>query len=127
MSKSSKISNDGHYLSRAENDFLDSLRILRSRSVVLDGSLELSSGHHVIKAGLALGMTKQRLGSHDDERLAERQRYLATQNVEIVGGTGAVGHDHVDVTELLDGELVFDGREVLRVVGTKLEEAFRSC
>ncbi len=42
--------------------------------------------------------------------------------MEIVGRPRAVGDDHVDVSELLDGELLLDGREVLGVVGAQLQE-----
>ena len=67
-------------------------------------------------------MTQQRLWCHDDQRLPEGQSNLPSENVEIVGGSGAVGDDHVDVGELLDGELLLLGREVLGVVAGHLEE-----
>ena len=42
--------------------------------------------------------------------------------MEVVGWGGAVGHDVVDVDELLDGELLGQLGEVLGVIGRHLQE-----
>ena len=48
--------------------------------------------------------------------------------MEVVGWGGAIGHDVVDVDELLDGELLGQLGEVLGVIGRHLQEpAQRQC
>lgn len=71
-------------------------------------------------------MTQKRLGSHDDEWLAERQSNLAPQDVEIVRRSGAVGDNPVDVVQLTDGELLALGREVVGIIRGHLQEAFQA-
>ena len=78
-------------------------------------------------------MTEKRLGSEDNKRLTEwktdlasRQKILKSvshlqdvpspEKMEVVGGGGAVGHDVVDVDQLLDGELVSQLGEILGVI-----------
>lgn len=75
---------------------------------------------------LGLRVAQQRLRRHQDERLAERQRDLAAQDVVIVGWGRAVGDDPVDVVQLPDGEVVGLWREVVRVVGRHLQEPFQA-
>ena len=111
---------------RAEDQPLDSIRIGACRTALLDQSLELRPRNHLVIAGAALRQTQQGLGRHDDERLPEGQTDLSSQDVEIVGRCGAVGNDHVDVAQLFDGELFFHRREVLGVVGAKLQKPFRT-
>ena len=70
-------------------------------------------------------MTQERLGSHDDQRLPEGEGNLPPEDVEIAGGGGAVGHDHVDVGQLLDGKLGLLGGEVFWVIKGHLKDALR--
>ena len=50
--------------------------------------------------------------------------YLSSQDVEIVGRCWTIGDDHVDVRQLLDGELLLQGWEVLRIISAELQESF---
>ena len=84
--------------------------------------LELSSIGHLAEVAPALRMTQQRLGRQHDQRLAERQRNLAPQQMEVVAGGGAVRHDPVDVVQLPDGKLLRLGREVVGIVRAHLQE-----
>ena len=113
-------------LAGTEQDLLHAGRVLSGGPVVQDHPLELGSRKQVVEARLALGVPQQRLGRHHDQRLPKRQCGLTAEDVEVVGGVGAVGYDHVDVAELLDGELVLLRWEVLGVVGTQLQESFRA-
>lgn len=61
---------------------------------------EVGSLLHEIKGGPSFRVSKQRLGGHEDERLAEGKSYLATQDVEVVGGGGAVGYYPVGIMQL---------------------------
>lgn len=61
---------------------------------------ESSSFVHVIKGGLALGMSEQRLGRHQYERFAVRQSDLPTEDVEVAGWRRAVSDDPVGVVQL---------------------------
>ena len=61
-------------------------------------------------------MAEKRLGGHDNQRLPERQGCLSSKKMEIVGRVGAVGHDHVDVDQLLDGKLFLLRWKVLRII-----------
>ena len=67
-------------------------------------------------------MTQQRLGGKHHQGLSEGKTDLSAEEVEVVGGGGAVGHDVVDVDQLLDGELVRQLGEVLGVVAGHLKE-----
>ena len=57
------------------------------------------------------------------DNLPEGKGDLPSQEVEVVGGCGAVGHDHVDVGQLLDGELWLLRGEILGVIRGHLQEA----
>ena len=113
-------------LARAEDELPDTVGVLRGGPVVGDEAVELAAGGQVVEGGLALRQAEERLWRHDDQRLAEGQRDLSPQDVEVGGRPRAIGHDHVGVRELLDGELVLQRREVLGVVGAQLQEPLRS-
>ena len=114
------------HLSGAEEHLLDPGGVLSSGSIVDNHSLELSSRLEVVEAGPALRQPQQGFRSHQHQGFAEGQGDLSAENVAVVGRVGAVGNDHVDVAELLDGEIVLLGREVLWVVGAQLEETLRT-
>ena len=57
--------------------------------------------------------------------LPERQLDLPPEQMGVVGGCGAVGHDHVVAVQLLHGELRLLGGEVLGVVTAQLQEPLR--
>ena len=56
----------------------------------------------------------------------ERKADLSSQKMEVVSRSGAVGHNVIDVNQLLDGKLVIQLREVLRVITGHLKEPLRS-
>ena len=49
-------------------------------------------------------------------RVSHRQDVPSPEEMEVVGGGGAVGHDVVDVDQLLDGKLVSQLGEILGVI-----------
>ena len=61
-------------------------------------------------------MAEKRLGCHDDQGLSEWKGNLSSENMEIVSRGGAVGHNHVDVDQLLDSELFILWREIFRII-----------
>ena len=63
----------------------------------------------------------------DDQWLAEWQRDLSPQDVEVSGGPRAVGHNHVGRGELLHGKLrPFVWREVSGVVIALIQEGLNA-
>ena len=61
-------------------------------------------------------MTQKRLGGHDYKRLPEWESNLPPEDVKVVCRVGAVGDDHVYVDQLLDGEPLILGWEVLWII-----------
>ena len=57
------------------------------------------------------------------DNLPEGKGNLPSQEVEVVGRGGAVGHDHVDVRQLLHGKLRLLRGEILWVIRGHLQEA----
>ena len=111
------------HLASAEEDLLNSSRVLASRTVVQDHPLELGAWQHVVEGGLALRQPQQGLGSHHYQRLPEGQLDLPPQHVSVVGGCGAVGDDHVDRAQLLHCELLVLRWEVFGIIAAQLQES----
>lgn len=115
-------------------------------TIVRNQPLELRVWCHFVKAGPALRMSEQTLGCHDHQWLAEGKLNLpckqnihvslqksstkvathTPKDVEIGCWSGAIGHNHVDVGELLDSEFILQRWEILWIISTKLKESFRS-
>lgn len=108
----------------AEDQFLHIVGIVGGRTVIGNDSQEFGSLGHQIEVALRFRMTQQRLRCAQDQRFAEGQRDLSTQNVEQIGWRCAVGNDPVDVVELADGKFFGFGWEVVGIVGAHLQEAF---
>ena len=76
----------------------------------------------------ALGMSQKAFGRGDHERLAPRQHDLTSQQVKVLGGSGRVGNEPVDVVRV-DGVLLARAhlQEALdatrRVIGSGTVEA----
>ena len=85
-------------------------------------ALELGAGFHVCHGGLAVAQTQHVLGGDDDQGLAEFAVDLAHEDVEVVGGGGAVDDLPVGVLDLHAGLFRHVGHDVLVVV-CALEEA----
>ena len=67
--------------------------------------------------GLRNGRQIWRLGTQVlNNRVSHLQDVPSPEEMEVVGGGGAVGHDVVDVDQLLDGELVSQLGEILGVI-----------
>ena len=113
-------------LAGAEDDLLDLVGRVRGRAGLLVDADEARAGQHLVEVGL--GRAEQGLGRHDDERLAEGQLGLTTQQVHHVGGRGRIGHDHVDVVQLLHGRVLVVRRRryLVRIVVAELEEALEA-
>src|SRR5690606_27255954 len=100
-------------LARADDDLADVLvglqrhaRHVRTQlGVVAQHAVEGRTLGHVGQARHRLLVTQQRLGRHQDQRLAERTVRLATQDVEVVGRRRAVGVVHVVLGALLQEAL----------------------
>lgn len=114
------------HLSRAEYQLLNRLGVLRRPAPVGNDALELGALVHLVEAAAGLRMPEKALGREQDDGLAEGQRDLAPEQVEVVAGRGAVGDDPVGVVQLADGELVALGREVVGVVRAHLQEALHA-
>mmetsp|Transcript_47282 Transcript_47282/g.147821 ORF Transcript_47282/g.147821 Transcript_47282/m.147821 type:complete len:210 (-) Transcript_47282:2392-3021(-) len=76
--------------------------------------------------GLALRMTKERLGADADQRLAEISADLSSQQVEVVGGGGRIDDLHVDILDL-SHPCVLHLRNVIRVIVTHLKVSLQPC
>lgn len=90
-------------LSGAQNDTLDVLRSFDSGAVALvgDDPLEVGVlGRQGLDVRARKGVTQQRLGEEEDQRLAELTVDLATEDVEQVGRGGHAGNLHVAVLVL---------------------------
>ena len=66
-------------------------------------------------------MAEKGLRSHDDKGLPEGQGSLPSEDVKIVCRVGAVGHDHVDVDQLLDSKLLLLWWKVLRIITNNIK------
>ena len=66
-------------------------------------------------------MTQKRLGGHDYKRLPEWESNLPPEDVKVVRGVGAIGDDHVDIDQLLDGKLLILGWKVLWIITKKIK------
>ena len=110
------------HLAGAEKDLLNGGWVLAGGTIVQDHPLELGTREQVVKGRLALWQSEQRLGSHHDQGFPERQLDLPPEHVGVVGGVGAVGHNHVDGAELLHGKLFILRWEIFRVIAAQLEE-----
>lgn len=66
--------------------------------------------------GLRNGRQIWRLGTQVFKRVSHLQDVASPEEMEVVGRGGAVGHDVVDVDQLLDGELVSQLGEILGVI-----------
>ena len=66
--------------------------------------------------GLRNGRQIWRLGTQVLDRVSHLQDVASPEEVEVVGRGGAVGHDVIDVDQLLDGELVSQLGEILGVI-----------
>jgi hypothetical protein len=97
------LSQGGVDLSGAQDDALDVLRSFDSGAVALvgDDPLEVGVlGRQFLDVRAGKGVTQQRLGEEEDERLAELAVDLATEDVEQVGRGGHAGNLHVAVLVL---------------------------
>lgn len=113
-------------LAGAENDLANGFRLACGVTGLRDDSLEPGRLDHVVKRGFGFRVTEQALRGEDDERLTERHGNLAAEDVEIIGRSRAVGHNHVCVVQLTDGELFRFGRESLRVFRAGVQETLRT-
>ena len=51
---------------------------------------------------------------------------MSSETVEYVGWSGGVGHDHVAIKQLLEGEAVLgDVTREISIISTQLEESLR--
>lgn len=107
---------------RAEDHLLDAAGVLGGHSVG-DDAQELAALAHLAEGALGLRVTQQRLGRAQDQGLAEGQSDLAAQDVIVVGGRRAVGHDPVDVVQLPSAKLIGLRGEVVGIVAAHLQEA----
>jgi len=90
-------------LSGAQDDALDLLRSvdgLSGVSLIRDDPLEVGLAVQGLNVRAGKGVTQQRLGEEDDQRLAELAVNLATEDVEQVGRGGHAGNLHVAVLVL---------------------------
>ena len=99
----------------AENEPLHRARVAGGHAGFGDDATELGRLDHVVKGRLCVRMAEQTLGCEDNERFAERHSDLATEDVEIVGRSRAVGYDHVRVVQLADRKFFRFGWERLGV------------
>lgn len=120
----------GEDLAGTENDTLDLLGLVDLEGGVLgvrgvlNDPLEVALTSEVLDVGAGKRVTKKSLGEEGDEGLAELAVHLATENVEVVGGGGAVGDLHVAVLVLTVEGL--GAGEDARVLVTELQEALHT-
>ena len=120
----------GEDLAGTEDDALDLLRLVDLEGGVLgvgrvlDDPLEVALTSEVLDVGAGERVTEKSLGEEGDQGLAELTVHLATENVEVVGGSGAVGDLHVAVLVLTVEGL--GAGEDTRVLVTELQEALHT-
>ena len=100
----------------AQHDALDGVGRREVGRGVGDVPLEARAGEELVDVRLDEPVAQQRLGRHDDERLAELAPHLPAQQVEVVGGRRHVADLPVG---RLDARLLAEqlaGEDVLVVV-----------
>lgn len=111
-------------LSRAQDNTLDLLGGVDGGGVIGDDPLEVGLAFQGLDVRAGKGVTQQRLGEEDDQRLAELAVDLATEDVEQVGRAGHAGDLHIAVL-VLTVQLVGRGEHTGLLVA-KLEPALHT-
>jgi hypothetical protein len=113
-------------LTRAENNSLDLLGDDGRVSLTIDGTKSgvISSIIEAVEVRLASLVSQQTLRGDQNKRLAVLSVDLSSQNVEVVGGGGAVGDGPVGT---LNDFLIGHGRECIEVLVGELEETLNTA
>lgn len=121
----------GEDLAGTQDDALDLLGLVDLEGGIfgvlgiLDDPLEVALASEVLDVGAGERVTQKSLGEEGDQRLAELAVHLATENVEVVGGGGAVCDLHVAVL-VLTLERLRAGEDA-RILVTQLQETLHTA